>query len=152
MNTADIPQIIASNYTTSSGPIGFDEMVGGAAGAAAPWDYSQTLIREQPIIKDKIQIIMPATNRRIVQVFIADPNDNVPLEKSILYTGEQKLTDLNDTELFFEIPIKELLDKHNIFRVTVGDREASKRAGKDIFLDPVKIRDLKMLVVTVAQF
>jgi len=31
-------------------------------------------------------------------------------------------------------------------------REASKRAGKDVFLDPARIRDLKMVVVTVAQF
>lgn len=92
------------------------------------------------------------TNRRIVQVFIADPNENVPLDRSILYTGEQKLTDLNDTELFFEVPIKEILDRHNQYRVTVTDKEASKRAGKDILLDPVKIRDLKMVVVTVAQF
>lgn len=92
------------------------------------------------------------SNRRIVQVFIADPNENVPLDRSVLYTGEQKLTDLNDTELFFEVPIKELLDTHNAFRVTCADREASKRAGKDILLDPVKIRDLRMVVVTVAQF
>ena len=70
----------------------------------------------------------------------------------MIYTGEQKLTDLNDTELFFEVPIKELLDKHNAQRVKFTDKEASKRAGKDILLDPVKIRDLKMVVVTVAQF
>ena len=90
--------------------------------------------------------------RRIVQVFIADPNENVPLEKSVLYTGEQKLTDLNDTELFFEVPINDLLKTHNTTRITFVDKEASKRAGKDIFLDPVKIRDLKMVVVTVAAF
>ena len=93
------------------------------------------------------------TTRRIVQVFIADPNDNVPLEKSVLYTGEQKLTDLNDTELFFEVPnLQDLIRSHNETRKVTADKEASKRAGKDIFLDPVKIRDLKMVVVTVASF
>lgn len=90
--------------------------------------------------------------RRIVQVFIADANENVPLESSVLFTGEQKLTDLTDTELFFEVPIAELLKAHNTKRITFTDREASKKAGKDILLDPVKIRDLKMVVVTVAQF
>ena len=92
------------------------------------------------------------TNRRIVQVFIADPNDNMPLDKSVLYTGEQKLTDLNDTELFFEVPISELLKKHNAIRSTTLDKDASKKAGKDVVLDPARIRDLKMVVVTVASF
>lgn len=91
-------------------------------------------------------------NRRIVQVFIADPNENVPLDKSVLYTGDQKLTDLTDTELYFEVPIAQLLADHNKARVTFLDKDATKRAGKDVFLDPVKIRDLKMVVVTVAQF
>ena len=101
--------------------------------------------REKAIMSDK-------TARRIVQVFIADPNDNVPLDKSVLYTGEQKLTDLNDTELFFEVPLSDTLKKHNEFRVTVPDKEASKRAGKEVRLDPARIRDLRMVVVTVASF
>ena len=92
------------------------------------------------------------TSRRYVQVFIADPNDNVPLEESVLFKGEQKLTDLTDTELFFEVPIAETLKSHNEKRVKWLDKEASKKSGKDVTLDPVKIRDLKMVVVTVAQF
>lgn len=92
------------------------------------------------------------TSRRYVQVFIADPNDNVPLDESVLFKGDQKLTDLTDTELFFEVPIAETLKAHNDKRVKWLDKEASKRAGKDVMLDPVKIRDLKMVVVTIAQF
>lgn len=95
---------------------------------------------------------MASPTRRIVQVFIADPNENVPLEESVLFKGDQKLTDLTDTELFFEVPMAETLKTHNEKRVRFLDKEASKRAGKDIFLEPVKIRDLKMVVVTVAQF
>lgn len=90
--------------------------------------------------------------RRIVQVFIADPNENVPLDQSVLFTGSQKLTDLTDSELYFEVPINDLLKKHNEQRVKWTDKEASKRAGKDVFLDPVRIRELKMVVVTIAQF
>lgn len=92
------------------------------------------------------------TQRRYVQVFIADPNENVPLEESVLYKGDQKLTDLTDTELFFEVPIAETLKAHNEKRVKWLDKEASKRAGKDVTLDAVKIRDLKMVVVTIAAF
>lgn len=95
---------------------------------------------------------MANTSIRIVQVFIADTNENVPLDQSVLFKGEQKLTDLTDTELFFEVPMAEILKAHNDKRVTWADKEASKRSGKDVLLDPVKIRDLKMVVVTVAQF
>jgi len=95
---------------------------------------------------------MPNATRRIVQVFVADPNENVPLEHSVLFKGDQKLTDLTDTELYFEVPMQEVLKSHNDKRVQFLDKEASKRAGKDILLEPVKIRDLKMVVVTIAQF
>lgn len=95
---------------------------------------------------------MPNSARRIVQVFVADPNENVPLEHSVLFKGEQKLTDLTDTELFFEVPMAEILKSHNEKRVKFLDKEATKRAGKDVVLDPVKIRELKMVVVNVAQF
>ncbi len=92
------------------------------------------------------------TPRRLVQVFIADTNENVPLEKCLLYSGTLKLTDLNDTELFFEIPINDLLKTHNEQRIKWIDKDASRKAGKDIFLEPVKIRELQMRVVNVAQF
>lgn len=95
---------------------------------------------------------MANATRRIVQVFIADPNENVPLDQSVLYKVDQKLTDATDAELYFEIPIKELLDKHNANRVKILDKDATRKAGKDVFLDVVKIRDLKMVVVNVAQF
>ncbi len=96
--------------------------------------------------------IMANTQRRIVQVFIADPNDNVPLEHSVLFKGDQKLTDLTDTELFFEVPMSDILKSHNDKRIKFLDKEATKRSGKDVTLDPVKIRELKMVVVNVAQF
>jgi hypothetical protein len=133
----DTPQITTSCYASSTPILG---------------DVQWNAYNPNPQPERTTDIMANTTNRRIVQVFIADPNENVPLEKSVLYTGEQKLTDLNDTELFFEVPIKDLLDAHNVIRLAMVDREASKRAGKDIFLDPVKIRDLRMIVCTIAQF
>lgn len=88
---------------------------------------------------------------RIVKVFIADSNENIPLLSRVLYTGEEKLTDLDDNELFFEIPIKALLDAHNEKRVTVIDKKKST-AVNQVLLEPARIRDLKMVVVDVAVF
>ena len=94
----------------------------------------------------------PVSTTRIVKVIIADTNDNLPLNKRVLYTGDEQLTDLTDQELFFEVPIAELLAKHNDTRKATVDKKASEKFGRDIFLEPVRIRDLKMVVVTVAQF
>lgn len=90
---------------------------------------------------------MAAQVRRIVQVFIADSNENVPLADCVLYTGEQKLTDATDQELFFELDIKSILDKHNEKRTKVVDKKVKDRTE---YLEPAKVRDLKMVVVTVA--
>lgn len=89
------------------------------------------------------------SSRRLVQVFIGDPNENVPLDQSLLYRGEQKLTDATDQELFFEIDIKAILEKHNTARVKMVDKKVKERVEH---LEPAKVRDLKMVVVTIAQF
>lgn len=87
--------------------------------------------------------------RRLVQVFIADPNDNIPLEQCLLYKGEQKLTDLTDQELFFEVDIKSILAAHNEKRVNMIDKKIKERTEH---LEPARVRDLKMVVATLATF
>ncbi len=87
--------------------------------------------------------------RRLVQVIIVDPNENVPLDSSIIYHGEPKLTDATDQELFFEVDIKDLLAKHNEKRVKLIDKKVKERTEH---LEPAKIRDLKMVVVIIASF
>jgi hypothetical protein len=98
----------------------------------------------------KVQPIM--STARIVKVFIADNNENLPLDKRVLYTGAEHLTDLTDQELFFEIAIAELLREHNRVRVTYRDKKAANTNGDPVLLEPARIRDLKMVVVTVASF
>ena len=96
---------------------------------------------------------MSESQTRIVQIFIADPDPKIKeVEKRLLYQGDQKLTDLTDEELFFEIPIKELLDKHNEYRKVTIDRKASERSQRDICLEPIRIRDLRMIVAEIAVF
>lgn len=95
------------------------------------------------------KIEMATSNRRLIQVFICDPDENVPLKDSLLYSGEQQLTDLTDQELFFEIPIKDLLATHNEKRITFIDKKVKERTQH---LEPARVRDLRMVVTTVAQF
>ncbi|HEY1980712.1 MAG TPA: hypothetical protein VGH13_11545 [Xanthobacteraceae bacterium] len=89
----------------------------------------------------------PMSTRRIVQVFIADPNDNISLDDCLLFKSEEKLTDATDQELFFELDIKDMLEKHNEKRVKIVDKKVKDRTE---YLEPAKVRDLKMVVVTVA--
>lgn len=92
------------------------------------------------------------TNMRIVKVFIADSDVNLPLEKRLLYKGEEQLTDLTDQELFYEVPITALLAEHNKLRAGALNKSATEKAGRDVYLEPVRIRDLRMVVVDVASF
>lgn len=92
---------------------------------------------------------VPMSKRRLVQVFIADPDENVALDKSLIYEGERKLTDLENNELFHEIPIMELLKAHNEYRQTVVNKKVKERTE---YLEPIRIRDLRMVVVELATF
>ena len=91
-------------------------------------------------------------NTRVVRVFIADTNTNIPVDKRILYEVKEITTDLTDQELFFEIDINNILKKHNKFRSTVLNEDLSDSTGKDIKLKNTKIRDLFMTVVNIASF
>lgn len=88
--------------------------------------------------------------RRLVQVFVADTNDQVPLKDSVLYSGAQQLTDLTDQELFYELNIKEMLVEHNKKRAQIRDKH--NKHEENVPLEPARVRDLKMVVVTIAQF
>lgn len=166
-NTGDFPTISASNYgtttgcytvSTDSGPVvtlntAAIQRAQGLLMRGRAWerggvpDGNDTESFSEPETKN--QIIMA---KRIVRVYLADTDDNLPLEKCLLYTGSEKLTDATDQELYFEIPILMILTEHNAYRKTVTDKKATNRLGKEVFLEPVKIRDLKMTVVNIATF
>lgn len=93
--------------------------------------------------------VMTHTPRRLIQVFIADPDENVPLDQCLLYSGEQKLTDLTDQELFFEVDMKSILEAHNAVRKGLVNKSIKERVE---YLEAARVRDLKMTVVTIAQF
>lgn len=154
-----MPEILTSTYASNAvnwwgGDIGND-LIGGLQGRKhreppkGIFDAIQHFQQANQIID---QITPMNANRRIIQVFIADPDINVPLADALLFNGTQKLTDLTDQELFFEVTIADLLAKHNEKRAKWLDKDATKKAGKDVMLEPARIRDLKMTVVNIAAF
>ena len=99
-----------------------------------------------------VKEIKEVSNRRLVKVIIVDPNESIPLDKAVLVNQAEKITDLEDTEIFFDMDIKGILKTHNDYRVTVVDKEMSKKRDKDVMLEPIRIKDLKMVVLTIASF
>jgi hypothetical protein len=88
--------------------------------------------------------------RRVVEIYIVDPDEDLPPEKSVVYQGERKVTDLTDSELFFELSISDLVTKHNEVRDSV--KKVDKFTGTEVSLKPIRVKDLKMMVVNIATF
>ncbi len=164
--TGDLPQITACNMVNTLGSITFGDdswsTTGGYGGIRQPistlfldpyvMDLRSTLDAVSPEDEYEEDEEMSEGTRRIVQVFIVDPHEDVPLDKCLLYKSDQQFTDLTDPELYFELNIKEILAAHNNLRRKFLDKDATRKSGKDINLEPIKVRDLKMAVVTIAKF
>lgn len=159
----DTPTMAAANYSNSTYAgaqmLGAASFISNSARASEPsdWTAAEALNEFRALEPCRRVIVKPTPNeeespmpaRRIVQVYIADPSDAVPLADSVLYTGDQKMTDLTDQELFFEIDIKSILEAHNAKRAKIIDKKIKDRTE---YLEAVKVRDLKMVVVNVASF
>ena len=87
--------------------------------------------------------------KRLVRVIVVDAHEYVKVEDAILYRSDETFTDKTDQELFFDIPIAKLLDDHNTRRVKVRNKKVKER---EEFLEPARIRDLNMVVLTIAEF
>lgn len=90
---------------------------------------------------------------RIVRVFLVDADERVPVESRILHRSDELTTDATDQELFFAIPVNDLLKKHNELRATVKWEEKTAEGTRErTGLKEARIRDLVMSVTTIAQF
>lgn len=89
------------------------------------------------------------SERRLVKVMIVDPDLSIPVENAVLVNEPEQITDLDDQELFFELDIKNILSTHNEYRKTVLDKTNKE---KEVYLEPVRIKDLKMVVLNIANF
>jgi hypothetical protein len=116
---------------------------------AAMFQTKQAMLQIPKIPHQKPKELPAMAVRRLVKVVIVDPDERVPLDSCILHNGKEQLTDLTDQELFFEIDIKNIIADHNFCRTKIKDKTVKER---EEFLEPVKVRDLRMVVVTVATF
>lgn len=170
---SELPTLTSSSYM-STAYNGFGDAVAGAAapqqmviGSVVPavmsgeawlrnmeWRDNQDVIfqHQQQAFPRKfpIQQKEPSMTRRMVQIFIVDPNESVPLVDSLVYSSSEPfLTDLTDQELFYDLDIKQLLAAHNEKRKNITNKAITE---KSVCLEPARIRDLKMNITTVAQF
>lgn len=147
----ELPQMLSASYVSNTGTAE-QFLRGGLLPDKAGQNALQQLMGNVNARPSPQQEKPMANTTRIIKIFVADADENLPLDKRLIFTGEEKLTDCTDQELFFEVPINELLTKHNDFRKTVSDKKASEKFGREVKLEPVRIRDLKMTVVTIASF
>lgn len=154
----ELPTIATGTYAATALNLASAIGVDNAGGwVAHPPERMQEFVRRVQVAPQIAQTITATptkekpvmASRRLVQVFIADPDENVPVADCLLHRGEPVLTDATDQELFFEIDIKTILDAHNAKRVKLIDKKVKERTEN---LEPAKIRDLKMTVVTIATF
>jgi hypothetical protein len=115
-----------------------------AAGVAPRRMPAPTVEVVPPIIQQEDKFM-----RRIVRVFLIDTNESVPNDSAVLHATAEQVTDLTDQELFYEIDVKGLLDKHNAKRVTFRDKSIK---SKETMLEPARVRDLKLHVLELARF
>ena len=148
----DTPAIASSTYGSTAHNLGnFKLLQNAGVNFGDPIDSKLDLMiaAAQQRVGQQKQENTSMSSRRLVKVVIVDPNENIPLDCCVLYSGDEKMTDATDQELFFEIDIKKILDEHNAKRVLLIDKKVKERTE---YLEPAKIRDLKMVVVNIASF
>jgi hypothetical protein len=87
------------------------------------------------------------SRHRIMEFYLIDLNESIPIEKSIIYHGERRVTDKTDEEIWIEIGVDEILKKYNEYRVTVVNKHLSENSGRDVYLEPIEFRDVIRRVV-----
>jgi hypothetical protein len=163
----DLPAFTASAYanntmradlmTVSDNTVGH---IGGSGYAQWPAEQSRRLAAytaAQQIggnYKQENQTVAaPKASLRVVRVFLVDPDERVPIDKRVLYRSDEMTTDATDQELFFGIPVNDLLKDHNAMRASVEWEEKTSEGTKSkTGLKDVRIRDLIMSVTTIASF
>jgi|WetSurSiteA1Bulk_404760.scaffolds.fasta_scaffold188272_1 hypothetical protein len=148
----ELPTITSSNISSTVGST--DAFILGSSGTGSNAGWVTTSANTINLAYNDKSVFYQAfaeDAKRYVQVFVVDPDKRVPVEQSILYKTEPFMTDLSDRELYFTIEVVKLLSEYNKKRIKMLDKEASKN-GRDVYLETIKIRDLKMVVVNIATF
>lgn len=91
--------------------------------------------------------------RRVVQVFVADPDERLKAVEAEVFRSDAFFTDLDDSQLIATLPIVEAIEAHNEKRGTIEDRAVSRQFEKTVYLeDDLEIDDFSITVVTLAEF
>lgn len=156
----ETPTIMATTYGNAAAYNVFDS--GAGVGVAFPFpdsnEYQQAPLRSlvsPAAVKTRILIANQPkeeeimSERRLVRVLMVDPHEHVPTDTALLYDSKEVFTDKTNQELFFDIPIGEILKVHNEKRSKIIDKSVKERTQ---FLEPARIRDLKMVVIDLAKF
>jgi hypothetical protein len=108
-----------------------------------PWKYCSTPITITTPRKDK-----PIMSRRLIIRSIIDRDRRVPVGKALVYCDPVPvLSDLSDTDLWLEIPVLDLLAKHNATRILIEDLEESRKRGFKVTLPEILLDDLQRAVL-----
>lgn len=92
-----------------------------------------------------------ANSERVVQIYVADLDQNLPLDKRLIWQSEPTFTDLKDDEVWFDLAstITAKLAEHNKYRLTVRNKAIKDR---EVMLEEIRPRDLSVNFTNLAQF
>lgn len=90
-----------------------------------------------------------STNRREVKVSLFDNDPGLDVEDSLVGKWKVLTEDDADTtirELLMNANVKGAMERHNEKRIKTVDKEVLHRTGQQVFLQPIKLKNLKWTV------
>lgn len=100
--------------------------------------------------QSKGDLNMTASQRRVVNVVLIDPDQGLPVEHSQVHDFGQIVTEDDDAttiqELIMTGDVQAKLDIHNKVRSEQTDLDILRRTGKEVKLQPVKLKNLKWII------
>lgn len=90
---------------------------------------------------------------KTVNLTLVDNNSNLKAAQKIVYQSLNLVTEHNDDRTIQQVlitgDVAKALAEHNLKRVKVVDKEILRTTGRDVYLEPVEIFDLKWQVIQV---
>lgn len=90
---------------------------------------------------------------KTVNLTLVDNNPNLKAAQKIVYQSLNLVTEHNDDRTIQQVlitgDVAKALAEHNLKRVKVVDKEILRNTGRDVYLEPVEIFDLKWQVIQV---
>lgn len=90
--------------------------------------------------------------RKLVQVYVVDPDVRVPDEKAVLYESKEFVTIETEDEIRDGLDLKGMLKKHNEVRVKILDEVRTDESDRDIFLRKIRIKDISIQILDILTF